>query len=301
LNTEPFFIVGVGRSGTTLLRLMLNSHPNIAIPYESHFITDYLQRVDSYGPLEQRSNLESLLHDIFSEEMLLGWDHKFDREEVIRDIPGPVTLGSVFDGVYRNYARAKNKVRWGDKSDYLDRMHLINDIFPNAKFVHIVRDGRDVVNSVLKLPWGPNDMLGAAQWWHEHVKLAQIVGRVLGKNRYHTIRYEDLIANPRLELTKVCDFIGEDYSSDMLAYHKDTKNLIPKNRRSQHHNTDSLPKSDRCYAWKKEMSATHQALFNRIGESSLREFGYEIPETEISNLHFNKLKVATYLKRSLRH
>ena len=155
MNKEPFFIVGVGRSGTTMLRLMLTSHPSIAVPYESHFLTRYYEKLDSYGALEQRENLETLLRDILSEELLLSWDHEFDFDELISEIAEPVTLGSVFNAVYLNYARAKNKVRWGDKSDYLDRMHIVNDIFPDAKFIHIVRDGRDVVNSVLKLPWGP--------------------------------------------------------------------------------------------------------------------------------------------------
>ena len=299
MNKEPFFIVGVGRSGTTMLRLMLTSHPSIAVPYESHFLTRYYEKLDSYGALEQRENLETLLRDILSEELLLSWDHEFDFDELISEIAEPVTLGSVFNAVYLNYARAKNKVRWGDKSDYLDRMHIVYDIFPDAKFIHIVRDGRDVVNSVLKLPWGPKDILAGAEWWSDHVKMAQIVGRVLGKSRYLVVKYEDLVANPESELTRVCEFLGEEFSADMLNYHKTAKELIPEQRRAQHQNTDGPPKSDRCYAWKNEMCAAYQGFFSRVCDSTLNDLGYEIPDTEISNLQFKKLKIKSYLKRSL--
>ena len=71
----------------------------------------------------------------------------------------------------------------GIKSDYLDRLHVVHEMFPNAQFIHIIRDGRDVA-TVLKLPWGPEDVVRAAEWWNEHVWVGRRVGAILGPERY---------------------------------------------------------------------------------------------------------------------
>ena len=129
MTKPPFFIVGVGRSGTTLIRLMLHSHPNIAIPYESHFITDYSENEKLHGDLNNDQNLKMLLNRILQEDLLQKWDHQFDLDTLFNSIENR-TLQGVFDAIYKDYAMGKGKLRWGDKSDYLDRIHLINNIFP---------------------------------------------------------------------------------------------------------------------------------------------------------------------------
>lgn len=281
MNKTPFFIVGIGRSGTTLLRLMFHSHPNISIPYESHFITDYYQKLDDYGDLNIDDNLRKLLSDIFDEELLKQWDHEFTVDDLIPKIEQR-ELGSVFRAIYSDYTKAKGKDRWGDKSDYLDRMHIINELFPDAKFIHIIRDGRDVANSVLKLPWGPKDIIQAAEWWHIHLVLGRRMGAMLGKSRYTEVTYENLVSDTEHELTRLCEFIGVDYSEEMLSYYKKHTRSIPDSRKNQHYNADSPPKKDRVAAWKKEMSPTYISIFNHYASHSLNECGYEVPDIKIN-------------------
>jgi len=86
-------------------------------------------------------------------------------------------VAGLISALYAEYAAAKGKPRWGDKSDYLDRLHIVNEMFPNAQFIHIIRDGSDVAHSALKLPWGPDDVVRAAEWWNEHVWVGRRVGR----------------------------------------------------------------------------------------------------------------------------
>ncbi len=297
MSMEPFFIVGIGRSGTTLLRLMMNSHPDIAIPYETHFITDYVERIESYGELNQKDHLKALVDDIIQEDMIKKWDHSFKTDELINRIKEP-SLGGVIDAIFQDYAQSKGKKNWGDKSDYLDRMHVINKIFPKAKFIHIVRDGRDVANSVLKMPWGPSDLIQAAEWWHWHIKLGRCMGAILGESRYTEVRYEDLVNDPELELKRLCQFIGIQFSADMLNYHKkNAQELIPDDRKFQHYNTGSAPVKSRTFAWRKEMRPVNVAIFNSYASPSLKELGYEHQPPQVSKYGLLMAKVLIFLKR----
>ena len=278
----PIFIIGMGRSGTTLLRSMLHNHPRIAIPYETHFIGRYAERADEFGDLELEANRRRLVDDILSEPMIKMWDY-VPRAEQILARTGVWTMAGVVDAVFRVYAESKRKVRWGDKSDNTDCLPAINDLFPDAQFIHIIRDGRDVARSVIKLPWGPNDIIEAASWWNDYVWVARRMGAILGKERYIEVRYEDLVADPVTELQRLCRFLRELYAPEMLEYHSHAEGLVPEARKSQHYNIDAPPLKSRAYAWKREMSTTDAKLFSRYAHRMLRELGYEIPYEDVSN------------------
>src|SRR5262245_5934638 len=127
-TSPPFFVVGMGRSGTTLLRLMLHHHPRIAIPYESGFVTTYYERRAEYGDLRDDGNCRRLIRDILQEPTLKMWDHVFEVDRVLLNAPER-TVPRIVEAIYSEYASAKGKARWGDKSDYLDRMHVVHQMF----------------------------------------------------------------------------------------------------------------------------------------------------------------------------
>ena len=298
MEKPPFFIVGVGRSGTTLIRLMINNHPNIAIPYESHFITKYYEKLNSYGDLSDKNNLRKIVSDILAEEILTKWDHTFKLENIVDGVKES-TIKGVFDSLYKDYAKSKGKIRWGDKSDYLDRMYLINKIFPEAQFIHIVRDGRDVAGSVLKLNWGPNDIIAAAEWWNSYVNLARCMGAIIGDDRYMEVRYEDLVQDSENELKRICSFLGEEFSAEMLNYHKSSKSSIPSELNCLHYNTDKPPTASRAYAWKREMSPTDIFLFDSYAKNMLKALGYEVPTIAVSSIYAKLAKFKIFVKRML--
>jgi hypothetical protein len=277
---------------------MFHNHPNIAVPYESHFITDYYNNLHAYGDLSIDENLDKLIADILQEDLLTQWDHKFDAGRVKSAI-GERSLEGIFNAIYSDYALGKGKTRWADKSDYLDRMHLINKIFPNAKFIHIIRDGRDVANSVLKLPWGPTDLIGAAEWWNEYIRLARSVGAVLGEDKYTEVKYEDLVQEPERELRRLCEFVDEKFDESMLNYHQSSNIAIPESRKAQHHNSGEPPKKSRTYAWKREMSNTDVDMFSDYAQNSLMAVGYEVPTRKTSGLEVKLAKMKIFVKRML--
>jgi NADH:ubiquinone oxidoreductase subunit len=139
-----------------------------------------------------------------------------------------------------------------------------------------VRDGRDVALSVLKLPWGPNDVVGAADWWDEHVMVARRVGAVLGSKKYLEVHYERLVERPEEELRRCCAFIGEPYSPAMLDYAAGAASAIPAETRGLHHGVDASPYRQRVFAWKREMHPADIALFNRHAQRMLAELGYDV-------------------------
>jgi hypothetical protein len=299
-KNTPFFITGLGRSGTTLLRLMISSHPNIAIPYESHFIDDYQKKLVNYGDLTRSHNLKKLVSDILSEEAIKMWDHKYTEERTISRVRER-SLRGVLDAIYTEYAESKGKIRWGDKSDYLDGIPEINTVFPDSKFIHIIRDGRDVIKSVNKLSWGPNDLIAGANWWAEYIRLGRRLGALLGQERYMEVRYEDLVNDPVKELSKICFFLNEQFYERMLQFYADSNKLIPLKQRGQHYNTDKPLQNKRASSWKNEMLNVDAQIFDRYAGKILRECGYEkpvklLPKT-IEALRIAQIMVGRFIKK----
>jgi hypothetical protein len=146
------FVVGMGRSGTTLLRLMLDAHPELAIPPETHFLADLqkdLTLVDFYNIL--------VTYRTWSD---FGISHREFLQE-LRDIEN-FDVSNGLRCFYRLYARRFAKVRWGDKTPlYSSRMLNISDLLPETRFVHLIRDGRDSALSYRSVWFGPRDDLEA--------------------------------------------------------------------------------------------------------------------------------------------
>jgi hypothetical protein len=295
MNIPPIFIIGVGRSGTTLIRQMINSHSKVAVPYESHFITKYMNKISEYGDLEQDKNLMQLLQDICNEPILENWDYCCTAKELFEEI-NQRDLATIFDSFFQLYAKHHGKIMWGDKSDYLNRMYQIRELYPDAKFIHIIRDGRDVANSVMKMKWGPKNIIEAADWWQEHVRLGYSMGRMLGDNNYMEVRYEDLVTTTEESLRKICKFINVDFETSMLEYYKSSVKFIPQNLLSQHYNADTPPSNSRTYAWKTEMSLIDSIIFQQMAGDVLKEFKYELVNKPVSALKLKLHKIRILMK-----
>ena len=177
-------------------------------------------------------------------------------------------------------------------------MHIINELFPDAKFIHIIRDGRDVANSVLKQKWGPKDIIQAAEWWQSHMVLGRRMGLMLDSSRYIEVNYEKLVADTRNQLQRLCEFLGEDYSDEMLNYYHKSVEAIPDSRKKQHYNADAPPKTDRVSAWKKEMSPCNISIFNHYAARALKECGYEVPEFKINKYRLSLNRFYILFKRA---
>lgn len=273
----PFFIVGFQRSGTTLLRMMLDSHPDIAIPLDTVGLwSRYEERLPDYNNLATDQDARRLVNDLIGEERIQLWKVPLDGEKVLA-----LRLGSRFadiiDAFGQAYAHAKGKRHWGDKDPgNMKRIDQLNRWFPAGRVIHIVRDGRDACLSHLEQDFGHNDVLACASAWREEVEWVRRIGRVLGPERYFELRYEDLLADPEARLRDISRFLGIEFSPRMLEYHTRVDQGIPDEKRHIWKHIGEPPKKDKAARWKREMRPGLRVCFEKRAASALREMGYEV-------------------------
>lgn len=190
---RPIFIIGCARSGTTLLRMMLDSHPRISCGEETKFLTDLLPILTAHWRL--------LAPYGFDRAWWLGR---------IRDFYG---------GFQAEYLARRDKQRWAEKTPgYTLHLDFVDELFPNAQYVHILRDGHDVVAS-FRDRWGYRAALRAANSvWAHYVRTGRAFGAGRPAGRYHEIRYESLVTDPEASMRALLDFLGEPWDPQVLRY-----------------------------------------------------------------------------------
>ncbi len=215
MSTAPVFVTGYQRSGTTLLGNLLDRHPELAIFVESFFLPKYYYARWLYAPLSRGGNAVRLARAIAAEESAALNGLEVD-EEAVSALEDP-TLASVVDTLMRGWAASRGKSRWGDKSPgYLTKLPLLRRMFPEAKFVNIIRDGRDVFLSVKRLGWEDDPAMVALQW-ASAIGKARAFGASPGRSTcYLEVRYEELIQDPEAVLPAVFEFVGVEYSPSVL-------------------------------------------------------------------------------------
>lgn len=278
---RPVFIVGAGRSGTTLLQQMLDHHPNLAFPWESHFLPIVHGCLKSFGDLNVYENRVRLMRDI-NHYVQVSWRER-QNEEWIEGLEAAIpelakdaapSYPGVVDAIFSFFARKRNKARWGDKTPgYITCVPLILELFPQAKVLHIIRDGRDVVSSILPLSFGPNTAYLAARRW-KHLIERGLECAQKWPERVMTLHYETLIDDPEKQLRQICDFIGEEFHPDMLNYHKDSSKRVP--RHTIHANVAKPVNKSRCGRWKKDLSPRQARIVEAIIAPQLAKLGYEV-------------------------
>ena len=212
--TGPVFIIGMPRSGTKLVRNLLNRHPRIGIPdVETNFLPLWAQHWETFGDLSK----PDLFKKFYRKAIRLSYFHYMKAKgaqitaDAWYDNCRDFTLAGIFEALLRhdaNIAYDSNAI-WGDKSPvYIRHINLIKQIFPTARFVHIIRDVRDYCLSNYRA-WGKN-MIRAAQRWNDDVGTARKVGKTF-QDAYLEIRYEDLVTDSDPVLKQVCHFLGVEF------------------------------------------------------------------------------------------
>jgi hypothetical protein len=243
MRENPIFILGNPRSGTTLLRLMLTSHPDICIPPECGFLQWLHSDFGSWQLQDSKDSrqIEQFVSALFETKKFETWElHPTKIGAAIR-IHQPKSYPELVALIYKTYANTKNKngTIWGDKNNYyIKHLPLLLNLFPEAFIIHIVRDVRDVICSYIELgernlrsqysPKLTSEPIQIAKEWIEN-NLAVTKNLRLSDKNLHVVRYEDLVANPELSLNKACNFLNISYTSTMLDYSKlvTSENLEP--------------------------------------------------------------------------
>ena len=269
MSTPPLFVLGVRRSGTTLLRVMLDRHSELAIPDESYFIPQLADR--HRGPIDPAAFLD----DLRRLPTLRDWD--VDIVDVQgRLVPG-MAPGEAIAAVYLAYAAAHGKRRWGDKTPmYMQHLPTLERLFPDAIYVHLIRDGRDAAVSFIQMPAGivtrtwahPRDVTGFACQWRSEVADARALGRRVGQ-RYLEVRYENLVAEPEGELQRICAHAALPFEAAMLTREGDVDVSA-----KPHQQSLSRPTTPGLRNWRTEMSEVDARAFEAVAGDELAELAY---------------------------
>jgi len=215
----PLVLLGVSRSGTTLLRVILDRSLGIAIPDESFFIPVLARR---HGG---RIRAARFLDDLRRLPTLAAWG--LGADDIAPRVRDGMDVGSAIAAIFEAYAERAGKPRWGDKTPmYMRHLPLLERLFPTSQYVHLIRDGRDAATSFLQMPTGtytrtwahPKSAAAFACLWRTEVSAARALGRRAGGERYHEVRYEDLVADPERIVRDICAFARLPYEQAMLEY-----------------------------------------------------------------------------------
>ena len=281
MEVNPYvFIVGSTRSGTTLLQRIVDAHPQIAVVHETHWITRYFEKQTGLTPegLVTPELIPKLLEYRRFPKMKVG------REELERlmNSDEPVSYASFVSAIFDLYGQRKGKSLVGDKTaSYMLNIPTLHGLWPQAKFVHIIRDGRDVCLSMVNgkkahvaagrlSTWTEDPLLTAALWWKHRVRLGREDGNALRPELYYEIRYETLVSQPATECAALCDFLGLPYHDAMLKFYEGREKADP----SLDAKKAWRPVTPALRDWRSQMTLDDVERFEAVAGDLLDELGY---------------------------
>ena len=256
---------------------MLHAHPRIAIPPETRYLVDVYNRRLEFGDLRDPEHRRSVGHAIAKTHGTKFRDLRLDPDLVIqRIVEGPPTIGSAVGITLREYALRFDKPRWGDKRHgYWRHLGVLLALFPDAQIIHIVRDGRDCVSSLKRMPWWRLSVVAAIVTWVQAIEVGRRAQRRLRPDQYHEIHYERLVAEPQPELEALCGFLSEDFDEAMLQPRRVASAAIPK-RKSWHTRTKDNVSQAAVNQWTEQLTPAELALMETVAHRQLQAHGYTL-------------------------
>lgn len=261
------FVGGSERSGTTLLRNMLTANPTLALPNESPFI------YRTYRSLVQRGesdDLDAAWRAIRETDRFRQWELPVREVERLLQRHPPRTYSDLVRTLFAAYARWRGKERSGDKTTGNALWFTwLAERFPTSRFVHVVRDPREVCMSRAVQIFNTGGLPGAARHWRRHVAAARAAATVLG-DRLLEVRYENLVAEPRTQLERICAFLGIPFDVAMLDYGASPE-VIPQHRFDVH---PREPLREDLRPWRTELSRDDVSVIEFVASRLMDELGY---------------------------
>ena len=264
-HPEFFVVVGSGRSGTQYLASVLRRTLDIGFAAEPKIIVRTWNRIGSFGDLADDANLRRLAERVHGSKMF-----RHLRTHVGVETTPDTILNRLSERTYADMirtslrivadARGCERMGWKDPED-CDNIPVLAELFPEARFVHIVRDGRDMALSMLKMDWGPTNTYALARYWKRCVETARRDGRALGPDRFFELRYEDLVVKPTATAHRLGAYLnGDSHPEQVDAFAA----LL-----------EETSDPSRVDVWKRKMSADDQRIFEAVAGDTLDAFGYD--------------------------
>jgi hypothetical protein len=278
---QPIFVMSSERSGSNLLRRMLGAHPDVAAPPPPHLWRVLHPLLHHYGPLNEEPGWSALLNDALEltrvPESHLRWRHELSAGEVEPYIRRR-NLSGIAGALYEAYAAREDARFWVCKENNLfDHALRIVDVYPEARFVYLVRDGRDVACSIRKVPTHDQHVYFIArEWMQDQIKGIGVYQDLLDSGRALLVRYEDLIGDPQAALREVCGFVELGFEERMLAFHEESESREEAQKTSFWKNLDKPVMAGNKAKFLQELNDAQIALFESVAGGVLEVLGYPL-------------------------
>lgn len=261
-DVAPIFLTGFARSGTTWINRLMRDYFDAGFVNEGQFIVSFGKRIRRYGDLGIVRNRARLLRDLARDRFfsILSSNYKVDMDwDRIAGHAG--SFAEIVKGVLVQIAEQTGKHRIGSKYPVFGRyLDLLNDLFPDCKVIHVVRDGRDCALSHQRMTWGHQNTYSAAIHWRAYMETSRRSAGIM-QDRYLEIRYEDLLLQPEATMRTLEHFIAGTLEHGITQrFLEDSKSL----------------KTDRTGHWRQAMPARAQAIFESVAGDTLEHYGYPL-------------------------
>jgi hypothetical protein len=301
-RVNPYlFLVGCPRSGTTLLQRLVDAHPEIAVIHETQWVPRFYER--RVGLTEEGVVTSKLLARVVEHRRFSRLEVDPDRIAKLIEDGEPKHYARFVSEVFDLYGQMRGKAVVGEKSPgYVRHLPTLHALWPQAKVVHLIRDGRDVALSVLdwkkkettagRFPtWDEDPVTTTALWWEWSVRLGREAGARIGPGQYYELFYESLVAEPERECEQLCRFLGVPYDGAMMRFYEGR--MRPKPGRGA--KAAWLPVTRGLRNWQEQMRLDDRWRFEAATGDLLKELGYPLAAPTVSDAahqHAGRLRAA---------
>lgn len=302
---NPVFIIGTERSGTNLVRLILNTHSDIHVPHPPHIMKNFKKIIKSYGSLESDKRISRLLDDILNVVSLhpYPWQTSINRSDISGYLKSKSLLSSAL-ALYDCSLEKSGKKRWANKSTFM--IHHVAGILeerPNAQFIYMARDCRDVLQSAKRSIFNHFHPYFVGKLWKEEQNKGLYWNEKLGKDRIHLLKYEDLLTDPEKAVSGLCDFLKISFDPRMLDFFSTPEAKKSASISKSWENTATPIMKNNFNLYKERLTKDETGLIEAIAFREMDRLGYKL-ENRLSALEMAeavglKPKMSYYIKNLL--
>jgi hypothetical protein len=290
----PFFIIGTERSGSNLLRLILDAHSRLTVPHPPHLVRYFAPLVSRYGDLSDERAFRRLVHDVLRllDTHIFPWDVRIDAERLVRDA-SPRDLLGIYVALYEQFRAARGKARWGCKSTFMiDWVGPLLERLPDAQFLFLVRDPRDVAVSSRASVFSTFHPYRTALLWREQQSTGLGWLERLPARSIQLVRYEDLVAEPERVVRDICAFLGESFEPAMLQFFTGEEARRGAELSESWRRTAEPIGASSVRRFAAELGRRELALVESVAGETMRRLGYEtlLPAEELARVEVGAIE-----------
>ncbi|MFZ9044732.1 MAG: sulfotransferase family protein [Cyclobacteriaceae bacterium] len=282
--------IGTQRSGSNLLRLMLNQHPDISAHHPPHLLRTFVPLLPCYGDLSSRGNRRQLVEDMVAwvQHNPVPW--RLENFDIERLSQRSSDITDILVGIYNAMMEQDKASIFCCKSTFNVFYSSLLERNYKPLYLYLYRDGRDVSVSFKKAIVGPKHIYSIAEKWHQEQEESLSIIKTLSPNRYVQVSYEQLIHDPEIVLKTICKRLGVDYDTRMLEYHVSEESRITAESGNMWKNVARPIIKQNQNKFRNELSDEEIEIFESVAGNSLTILGYQVINTEFRKLSEEEIK-----------